>query len=205
MRGAATAITAIVSSDDRSMFRRLPPHRLAGARVASVRQNGPMLGGGSAYVNWRVVCAHSACACPSLTAVITWMRSSGVGLVTPWTSRTWAMNCAKRLRMSGPCSTWGQPVKTSSHRSSLVILTEGKSKTRASIECFRKSTSCSGERRTGPQNPSLDGRRLSCRLYSPALALVGLHHPVASGADGFLQPGTSPRHQRDLAVAVTRK
>jgi len=58
----------------------------------------------------------------SLTAVMTWMRSSGVGLVMWWVSRTCSMKWPMSVRMSGPCSTCGQPEKTSSHRSSLVIL-----------------------------------------------------------------------------------
>lgn len=37
------------------------------------------------------------------------------------------------------------------------------------------------------------------------LAVVGFHHPVASGADGFVQSGAGPGHQRDLAMAVTWK
>src|SRR4030095_12051089 len=56
---------------------------VAGGRFARARQNGLMLGGGSAYVNWRVAWPQPAGASPSLTAVITWMRSSGVGLATP--------------------------------------------------------------------------------------------------------------------------
>ena len=43
------------------------------------------------------------------------------------------------------------------------------------------------------------------RRASYALDVVGLHHPVASGADSFLQSGAGPGHQRDLAVAVTRE
>src|SRR4029077_4752615 len=60
-----------------------PLHRRTGGRFARARQNGPMLGGGSAYVNRRVAWPQPAGGSPSLTAVITWMRSSGVGLATP--------------------------------------------------------------------------------------------------------------------------
>ena len=65
---------------------------------------------------------YSTSAWTSLTAVITWMRSSGVGEVMRWASRTWSMKWPMSVRMSGPCSTCSQPEKTSSHLSSLVIL-----------------------------------------------------------------------------------
>src|SRR5580765_760251 len=70
---------------------------------------------------------------------------------------------------------------------------------------FRKSATCSWRRRTRTQNPSPDDRRLSLPWSFGALAVVCLHHAVASGTDGFLQPGAGPGHQRDFAVAVTRE